>query len=58
LGRDGKTGKDRPGRRLFLRGVKQAMKGIHYQDGEKLMEWELTDVKYFNRFDEQVFAKP
>jgi hypothetical protein len=58
LGRDGKPGPQQPGQRLLLYGLKRPMKGTQYQDGKKAMAWEVTDVQFFTRFDDSLFAKP
>ena len=47
-----------PGRRLFFSGLKQPMKGASYRDGVKVMEWEFTEVKVYNKLDDAIFAKP
>jgi hypothetical protein len=58
LGTDAKAARERAGQRLFLAGVKYPMKGAVERDGVKVMEWEFTDVQFFNRLDDHVFAKP
>ena len=58
LGREAGNAKERPGQRLFLHGTKRAMTGVFYRDGKKAMEWEIEDVKFFNKLEERVFAKP
>ncbi len=58
LGREGKAAPERPGQRLLLYGLKRPMKGVHYQDGKKEMEWEVTDVQFFTKLDDSIFAKP
>jgi hypothetical protein len=55
---DGKLKSQKPGQRLFMPGVKRAMKGVQYRDGKKAMEWEITDVVLFNELPDSVFAKP
>jgi HEAT repeat protein len=57
LGRD-ESDREARTERVFLRGLKRAMKGVEYRDGKKSMEWELTDVQYFKRLGNAVFAKP
>jgi hypothetical protein len=44
--------------RAYVRGLKHAMKGVDYRDGKKNMDWELTEVQFFRRLDDSVFAKP
>jgi hypothetical protein len=58
LGKDGGAFEKQPGRRLFPAGVKRAMKTTYFQDGEKQLVLEVTDVELYSRLDEQVFAKP
>jgi hypothetical protein len=54
----GGEGKKMLTERAFVRGVKHAMKGVEYRDGEKFMAWEITEVQLFKRLDDSVFAKP
>jgi hypothetical protein len=58
LGKDGGAFEKLPGRRLFVSGTKRAMKLTYYQDGEKQLVLEVTDVQLYNRFDDKLFAKP
>jgi hypothetical protein len=58
LGQDGGAFEKKPGRRVFLTGVKFAMKGTTYSDGKKLFERETLQTQFFNRFDDKLFAKP
>jgi hypothetical protein len=61
LGRDGGKFLNQPGRRLFLRGLKMPMKTGWYKDGKMLSESEIVEVvevEYFNRFEDEVFARP
>jgi hypothetical protein len=58
LGRDGGAFARRAEHRLHLEGVKRPMKVVVTRDGNKFAEWEVLDVRYFNRFDPGVFAKP
>lgn len=58
LGKDGGAFEKQPGRRLFLSGLKRPMKVTYYQDGEKQLVLEVTDLQLYNRFDDKVFAKP
>jgi hypothetical protein len=39
-------------------GVTRPMKVIFYQDGKKYMEAETTELKYVDKFDDTVFARP
>jgi hypothetical protein len=41
-----------------LGGYKRPLKIAAYRDGKKVMEAEITDVKYFDHIDETEFAKP
>ena len=47
-----------PRRRLLLPGLKQAMIGEQFRDGKKVMDWQISDVQYFDKLDERLFAKP
>jgi len=58
LGKATPAERDRPGQRLFIPGIKGAMKGVEYRDGKKWVEWELIEVEFFNRLDDSAFAKP
>jgi hypothetical protein len=58
LGKNDGASANKPGRRLYLTGVKYPMKGVTFQDGAKMMDREITDVQFFNRFEEKPFARP
>jgi hypothetical protein len=58
LGKDGGAFEKQPQRRLFPIGLKRPMKMTYYQDGQKQLEVEVTEVQVFNRFDDKVFARP
>jgi hypothetical protein len=58
LGKDGGLADQRPGRRLYLTGVKYPMKATQYQNSAKMLEREYTMIEFFNRFDDNVLAKP
>ncbi|HEV3115845.1 MAG TPA: hypothetical protein VGY58_02250 [Gemmataceae bacterium] len=58
LGRTSPGAKEPPGQRIFLPGLKHAMKGTAYADGKPVMEWEMSDVRFYNRFADAIFAKP
>jgi hypothetical protein len=58
LGKDGGAYERQPGRRLIIEGLVQPMKIIHYREGEKFLEWSMTDLQFFNKLDDSVFAKP
>jgi hypothetical protein len=58
LGKDGGAFEKEPGRRLFVPGLKRAMKSTYYQDGEKQLVLEVIDVELFNHFDDKLFARP
>jgi hypothetical protein len=58
LGKDGGASASKPGRRFYLTGAKYPMKGVTFQDGTKMMDREIVDVQFFNRFDEKPFARP
>ncbi len=57
LGADERNVRAPAGQRLSLAGLKRAMKGIGYQDTKKIIEWELTDIQFFNKLDDGIFAK-
>jgi hypothetical protein len=38
--------------------LKYPMKGQHYRNGAKVMEWEVTEVEFFAGFEDKVFARP
>jgi hypothetical protein len=58
LGKDGGSAEKKPGRRVYLTGMKYAMKAVTHQDGAKQMEREILDIQLFNRFDDSLFVKP
>lgn len=58
LGKDGGAYLRQPGRRLYVTSVVQPMKTIHYFDGRKSLELEVSDLEFFNRFDDKLFTKP
>ena len=57
LGRNGGKAEKKPGRRLYLTGLKFPMKAVQYQDGAKMLEREYTRIELFNRFDDAMFSK-
>jgi hypothetical protein len=58
LGRDGGLAEKKPGRRLFIMGLKFPMKAEQHLDGVKSLEREYTEIEFFNRFDDSLFVKP
>jgi hypothetical protein len=58
LGKDGGAFEKQPGRRLFPTGLKHPMKTTYYQDGQKQLVLEVTELQFYNRFDDKVFARP
>ena len=58
LGKDNGAFEKKPGRRLYLTGIKFPMKAVQFQNGAKMLEREYSDVQLYNRFDDSVFAKP
>jgi len=58
LGRDGGAYRRLPGRRVYIPGLKGARKLVYYQQGKKIMELETTEVQFFNKFEDKLFAKP
>jgi hypothetical protein len=58
LGRDAGAARRQPGRRLLLHGVKWPTKGILSRDRTTLFEWKITDIQFYNKLDDSLFAKP
>jgi hypothetical protein len=58
LGKDDGTSARKPGRRLYITGLKFPMKAVQFQNGAKMLEREYTEVEFFNRFDDGLFSKP
>jgi hypothetical protein len=58
LGKDGGAALRRPGRRVYLEGLRLANRSISYQDGQKRMELETVEREFFNRHDENLFTRP
>jgi hypothetical protein len=58
LGEDGGAYLKRPGRRLYLTGLRQAMRQTTLVDGKPQIDLEIVEVHCFNRFHDQEFAKP
>jgi hypothetical protein len=58
LSKEGFKGIREPGVRLFVTDVKLPMKATLFIDGKKFMESETTEVEFFNKMDDSVFAKP
>lgn len=58
LGKDDGNLAQQPGRRLFLPGLKVAMKVAEYREGKKSMDWERVNILMYNKFDDAMFAKP
>ena len=58
VGKDGGAFAKQANRRLFLRGVKRAMKETSFEDGEKQGEVEVVEIQFYNRFDDKIFDKP
>src|SRR5262249_19247301 len=58
LGKDESAYLKKPGRRLFLSGVKVPMKFESFIDGKKTMSRETTEVQFFNLLEDSVFARP
>ena len=58
LGKDGGQFARQAGRRVYPRGLQYPMKRALYVDGKKVLEEEITDVSFFNRFDDAMFSKP
>jgi hypothetical protein len=58
LGKDGGAYLRQPGRRLYPRGLRQAMKQVQVTGGKMEMEMEVLEVECFNRFADKEFARP
>jgi hypothetical protein len=58
LGKDGGAYGRQPGRRVYPAGRKHYTKTVTYTDGELSGETEILDVRYFNAFDDKLFARP
>jgi hypothetical protein len=58
LGKDGGAYLKQPGRRVFLPGLRQAMKQVSVIDGKESAEVEIVEVRCFNRFDDKLFTRP
>jgi hypothetical protein len=58
LGRDGGASLKEPGRRLYLPGLKQPMKITMRYDLGIPAVFEISEVSYYNRFDDKEFEKP
>lgn len=46
------------GRKVLVPGLKRPMKGSVYRAGRKFMDWQVLDVTYFNKLDDQIFTLP
>lgn len=58
LGKDGGKFALQAGRPLYPRGLEYPMKKSLYVDGKKFAEEEITEVNFFNRFDDALFNQP
>lgn len=58
LGQDASELARTPGRLLPITSGKQPTRVSIAQDGEKQMEWEVTELQFFNRFDPSLYAPP
>ncbi len=58
LGKDGGAFAKQPGRRVYTDGPKYAARLVYYRDDKKDFEWLVTDLQFYNRFDDAEFAKP
>lgn len=47
-----------PGRKIVIEGLKRPRKVTVYRGGKKFMEWEVSEVAFFNKFDDKLFVKP
>jgi hypothetical protein len=46
------------GRKILVEGLKRPTKISVYRAGKKFMEWQITDVSYFNKIDDKPFITP
>ncbi len=58
LRKDGGAYLDRPGRLLFPAGVRVPYRRVLSRDGGTDAELTITDIRFFNRFDDKEFSKP
>jgi hypothetical protein len=58
LGKDGGAYLNKPGRPLFLLKSKYPARLTHYDDGKLVNEEQTLELRYFNRFDDALFAEP
>src|SRR5262249_19511572 len=58
LGKDDGASSKKPGRRLYITGLKFPMKAEQFLNGTKTLEREYTEIEFFNRFDDSIFNKP
>jgi hypothetical protein len=58
LGKDGGAFLNQPGRRLYPTALKQPRRLVYQVGNVVTAEFEVVDVKFFNRIDERVFSQP
>jgi hypothetical protein len=58
LGKDGGAYLKEPGRRLYGRLPRQAMRVVSYRGGERELDLTTVEIEAFNRFDDRLFARP
>lgn len=58
LGRDGGVYLKQGWRRVPVEGVRLSMRSALYRDGQHFMDLECTEIHYFNRLDDSMFARP
>ena len=58
LGRDGGEYLKQPGRQLFVRGLKQAMRSKYFEGGKASFELQVIEFRVVNRLDPKLFEKP
>jgi hypothetical protein len=58
LGQDAGPGKEKVSHRIFLPGLKMPVKGTDYRDEKPERSWEITEIKFYDRFPESMFARP
>jgi hypothetical protein len=46
------------GLRVYPKGLKHPHSGVQYRDGAKTFEWKLSEVRFFNRFEDRLFVQP
>jgi hypothetical protein len=58
LGRDGGAFLRQAGRRVYIPGFKIPFKAVYFTDGKKTMELITTEIRFYNRLADRIFARP